>query len=230
MQVQRLQLRLMLHVSAVSRGTPSHQYVRAATHGTAYDWSSLGQSELPIGLRTPGPTQLGGDRLRCRQAARAVAHPRHGCRPSPLPARAMPALLVAGIRSEDDRLGVNARRFDFPASNHRQRRRAGNHPVEQIIDSVVAQVRFAFVANAAPHPHAGEFGGDSLPSCTNHEPPLSIRPAPVSAMPEPIGLALPCPSTVGCVPQSVTAASVVGQGFRPQDRLYPADCHSRWHY
>jgi hypothetical protein len=65
----------------------------------------------------------------------------------------------------------------FTEINHRLSRRADNHPVEQIVDPVVAQLCFAFVANVAPHAHAGKLGGYSPPRCTRHKPPLSIGPA-----------------------------------------------------
>jgi hypothetical protein len=86
--------------------------------------------------------------------------------------------LLARIGAQGGRLRANAECIDFTGINHHGRPRAGNHPVEQIIDPVVAQLRFAFVANAAPHAHAVEFGGDFPPGSTRHEPPLSIRPVP----------------------------------------------------
>jgi len=68
-----------------------------------------------------------------------------------------------------------APRIDFTRINYRPPHRAGKRPVEQTVDPVVGQLRFAFVANTPPQAHAGELGGDFLLGCTRHKsPPFNL--------------------------------------------------------
>jgi hypothetical protein len=137
---------------------------RVAPEGRLVEVTRLDCASSVVANRIPRPTR------RCRQC----------CRPSPPPVNGK--VSIPASRNRRNRVVdcvSTLKCIDFTEINRRPSRRAGNHPVEQIVDPVVAQLCFAFVANAAPHSHAGELGGYSPPRCTRHKPPLSIEP-PVS--------------------------------------------------